>query len=215
MDARIHHPCRMVLAGCSGSGKSYFAQKLLTTGASWLDPGPFEHVVWLYSEFQDKIHRELTSKLGSKVQFVEGLPNNWNDVIKPSCRNALVIDDLMIESAKDTDQRVTKLFTRASRHRDLSVIFLVQNLFFQGLRTISLNSSYIVLFKSPRDQSMITTLARQMYPGHGKFLRECYEDAVNKTTYGHLFLDLHPETPEDLRVRTNMLTPQPQVYLRK
>ncbi|KAI8477987.1 hypothetical protein Bbelb_053420 [Branchiostoma belcheri] len=215
MDARLKHPFRMTLSGCSGSGKSYFAQKLLTTGGNWIDPGPFEHVVWCYSEFQSELHRELTSKLGSKVQFVEGLPNSWNDVTKPGCRNVIVIDDLMIESAKDGDQRVTKLFTRASRHRDMSVIFLVQNLFYQGLRTISLNSSYIVLFKSPRDQSIITTLARQMYPGRSKFLQECYEDAVNKTTYGHLFLDLHPETPQDLRVRTNMLTPRPYVYLRK
>ncbi|KAI8493256.1 hypothetical protein Bbelb_292600 [Branchiostoma belcheri] len=112
-------------------------------------------------------------------------------------------------------QRHRQSSSRASRHRDTSVIFLVQNLFYQGLRTISLNSCYIVLFKSPRDQSIITTLARQMYPGHSKFLQECYEDAVNKTTYGHLFLDLHPESPLELRVRTNMLTPRPYVYLRK
>ncbi|KAI8496780.1 hypothetical protein Bbelb_254350 [Branchiostoma belcheri] len=81
--------------GCSGSGKSYFVQKL-TSGAEWLDPGQFEHV-------------------------------------------------------------------------------------------------------SPRDQSMVTTLAKQMFPGHSKFLQECYEDAVNKKTHGHLFLDLHPESPNELR----------------
>ncbi|KAI8511991.1 hypothetical protein Bbelb_110910 [Branchiostoma belcheri] len=84
-----------------------------------------------------------------------------------------------------------------------------------GLRTISLNSGYIVLFKSPRDQSMVTTLAKQMFPGHSKFLQECFEDGVNKKTHGHLFLDLHPESPQELRVRSVMLTPQPYVYLRK
>ncbi|KAI8487962.1 hypothetical protein Bbelb_344100 [Branchiostoma belcheri] len=68
---------------------------------------------------------------------------------------------------------------------------------------------------SPRDQSMVTTLAKQMFPGHSKFLQECYEDAVNKKTHGHLFLDLHPESPIELRVRSGMLTPQPYVYLRK
>ncbi|KAI8511956.1 hypothetical protein Bbelb_110560 [Branchiostoma belcheri] len=196
MDATLSHPFRLTCAGSSGSGKSYFAKKLLTTAGHWIKPGPFEHVVWCYAEYQETLHRELGSKLGSKVQFVEGLPNSWTDVIKPGCRNVIVIDDLMIESAKDGDQRVTKLFTRASRHRDTSVISKEAG-------------------ESPRDQSMITTLARQMYPGHSRFLQECYEDAVNKTTYGHLFLALHPESPQELRVRTNMLTPRPYVYLRK
>ncbi|KAI8480136.1 Alpha-ketoglutarate-dependent dioxygenase alkB 2 [Branchiostoma belcheri] len=199
--------------GCSGSGKSYFVQKLLTSGAEWLDPGPFEHVVWCYSEYQENLHSELSSKLGPKIQFQEGLPENWNDVTKPGCRNAVVIDDQMEDVVKG--DKVTKLFTRASRHRGISVFLLVQNLFYQGLRTISLNSSYIVLFKSPRDQSMVTTLAKQMFPGHSKFLQECYEDAVNKKTHGHLFLDLHPESPNELRVRSGMLTSQPYVYLRK
>ncbi|KAI8517751.1 hypothetical protein Bbelb_037680 [Branchiostoma belcheri] len=122
-------------------------------------------------EYQESLMTELSSKLGPKIQFQEGLPGNWNDVTKPGCRNAIVIDDQMEEVAKGD--------------------------------------------KSPRDQSMVTTLAKQMFPGHSKFLQECYEDAVNKKTHGHLFLDLHPESPIELRVRSGMLTPQPYVYLRK
>ncbi|CAH1240719.1 Hypp6075 [Branchiostoma lanceolatum] len=69
-------------------------------GSKWIDPGPFEHIVWCYSEYQDTLHRELSSKLGSNVQFVEGLPDNWNDVTKADCRNAIVIDDQMEQVVK-------------------------------------------------------------------------------------------------------------------
>ncbi|KAI8499053.1 hypothetical protein Bbelb_235060 [Branchiostoma belcheri] len=168
MNIQLKLPCRLVCSGCSGSGKSYFVQKLLTSGAEWLDPGPFEHVVWCYSEYQENLHSELSSKLGPKLQFQEGLPENWNDVTKPGCRNAIVIDDQMEDVVKGDKRSEYGYYT-----------------------------------------------GQQMFPGHSKFLQECYEDAVNKKTHGHLFLDLHPESPNELRVRSGMLTPQPYVYLRK
>ena len=48
----------------------------------------------------------------------------------------------------------------------ICVICLVQNMFYQGKesRTMSLNTQYLVLFKSPRDKQQISILSRQMYP---------------------------------------------------
>ena len=70
------------------------------------------------------------------------------------------------------DKRIENLFARGSHHRNLSVIYIVQNLFHQGKgsRSISLNSHYLVLFKNPRDKLQILTLAKQMYPGQTDFL---------------------------------------------
>ena len=45
-------------------------------------------------------------------------------------RNLIVIDDQMIEAGKDN--RIVNLFTKGSHHRNLSVIYIVQNLFHQG-----------------------------------------------------------------------------------
>ena len=44
------------------------------------------------------------------------------------------------------------------------------NLYYQGKesRTMSLNSQYLVLFNSPRDQQQVMVLARQMYPGQSE-----------------------------------------------
>ena len=74
------------------------------------------------------------------------------------------MDDQMIEAGKDN--RIVNLFTKGSHHRNLSVIYIVQNLLHQGKgnRSISLNSHYLVLFKNPRDKLQLLTLAKQMYP---------------------------------------------------
>ena len=105
------------------------------------------------------------------IEFVEGIPtalekDSYFDVNK---RNLIVFDDQMIDASKD--KRIVNLFTRGSHHRNLSVIYIVQNLFHQGKgsRSISLNSHYLVLFKNPRDKLQILTLAKQMYPGQTSF----------------------------------------------
>ena len=79
-----------------------------------------------------------------------------------------------------SDKKVTNLFTKGSHHRNLSVILSQQNLFYNGKesQTISLNAHYIVLFKNTRDNTIVTSLAKQMYPGKVKFLQEAFGDAT-------------------------------------
>ena len=102
------------------------------------------------------------------------------------------------------NQLVKNLFTNGG-HLNLSVMFVSQNLFHtrKKCRTISLNSTYIVVFKNPRDQSEIRHLACQMFPSKRKFLQVAYEDATNDS-YRYLFLDFHPNSPEFARVRGNI-----------
>ena len=98
------------------------------------------------------------------IEFVKGIPESLeNDsYLDVNIRNLIVIDDqIMIEAGKDN--RIVNLFTKGSHHRNLSVIYIVQNLFHQGKgnRSTSLNSHYLVLFKKPWDKLQILTLAKQ------------------------------------------------------
>ena len=104
------------------------------------------------------------------------------------------------------------LFTKGSHHRNLSVIYIVQNLFHQGKgnRSISLNSHYLVLFKNPRDKLQIVTLAKQMYPSETAWFIKEYEEAVRRP-YGYLFVVLRPTTPDRCRLRTNVLPSEERV----
>ena len=132
------------------------------------------------------------------IEFVKGIPESLeNDsYLDVNIRNLIVIDDQMIEAGKDN--RIVNLFTKGSHHRNLSVLYIVQNLFHQGKgnRSISLNSHYLVLFKNPRDKL-------QMYPSETAWFIKEYEEAVQRP-YGYLFVDLRPTTPERCRLRTNV-----------
>ena len=101
---------------------------------------------------------------------------------------------------------MTRLLSVGSHHRNLSIIFIIHNLFHYGkeMRTLSLNSHYIMLFKNPRDKLQISTLARQMYPGNSQFLIEAFQYAT-KQAHGYLLIDWKPSTEDKLRVRTGLL----------
>ena len=124
------------------------------------------------------------------IEFVKGIPTGleqdpYFDVNK---RNLIVFDDKMIDASKD--KRIVNFFNRGSHHRNLSVIYIVQNLFYQGKgsRSISLNSHYLVLFKNPRDKLQILTLAKQVYPGQTDFFSNQYEEVV-KRPFGYLLIE--------------------------
>ena len=119
-------------------------------------------------------------------------------------RNLIVFDGQMIDVSKD--KRIVNLFTRSSHNRNLSVIYIVQNLFHQGKgsHSISLNSHYLVLFKNPRDKLQILTLAKQMYPRQTDFILKQHEEAV-KRPFGYLLIDLKTTTQDNCPVRTNVL----------
>ena len=104
-----------------------------------------------------------------------------------------------------TDESVSNLFTKGSHHRNVSVMFLAQNLFHKNkfARTISLNAHYIILFKNPRDATQFANLARQMYPKTWQFAVEAFKDATREP-HSYLVLDLRPEQDEDLRLRARI-----------
>ena len=64
------------------------------------------------------------------IEFVRGIPHNidGDGFFDPRINNVIVIDDQMTETSND--KRVMNLFTKGSHHRNLSVIFLSQNLYF-------------------------------------------------------------------------------------
>ena len=70
-------------------------------------------------------------------------------------------------------------------------------------RTRNLNVHYLVLFKNPRDRTVISYIARQAYPQNTKFLTDAFQDATNKPN-GYLFIDFTQKCPEEFRVRTNI-----------
>ena len=197
------HPFTCMVAGMTGSGKTVWVQSLLQQAQTVIDQPP-ERIIWCYSQWQNA-YTQLLMMIPTIV-FVKGIPESLeNDTyLDVNIRNLIVIDDQMLEAGKDN--RIVNLFTKGSHHRNLSVVYIVQNLFHHGKgnRSISLNSHYLVLFKNPRDKLQILTLAKQMYPSETAWFIKEYEEAVRRP-YGYLFVDLRPTTPDRCRLRTNVL----------
>lgn len=166
--------------------------RLISHAQEMMNPPP-EKIIYCYGEFQP-IFNEFP-----QVTFHEGLPDI--DQFTGQHRTLLILDDLMTE----TNDSVSNIFTKISHHRNVSVIYLSQNLFYKSKqnRTMSLNAHYLVIFKNPRDTSQIAVLSRQMFPGQSSFLIDAYKDATEKP-YGYLLIDLKQDTEEKYRIRTNI-----------
>ena len=203
---KLQHPFTCIVSGPSGCGKSSLVKAIIKHEV--IEPRP-DKIVWLYAEDQP-LYQSLKN-----VEFIQGIPEDLETRFQRRHNNVLVIDDLMTQC--HSDERLTRLFSVGSHHKNLSIIFIIHNLFHYGkeMRTVSLNSHYIVLFKNPRDRLQISTLARQMYPGQSQFLVEAFQDAT-KEAYGYLIIDLKPTTPDKLRIRTGILPSDRQlVYVHK
>ena len=147
----FEHPFTSMISGMAGSGKTAWVRSLLQQASEAIYL-PLERIVWYYWQSQPAYTEMLVAM--PHIEFVKGIPtaleqDSYFDVNK---RNLVVFDDQMIYARKD--KRIVNLFTCGSHHRNLSLIYIVQNLFQRGKgsRSISLKSHYLVLFKNPRDK---------------------------------------------------------------
>lgn len=209
MDTRFKHPFTCVVSGPTKSGKSVFVAKFLQN-LPVMSNETFERIIFYYGEWQDSYRKNFgrvrvnNDKLYPRyvtTEFHNGLPDPKHYSSDNFTPKLIVLDDLMRQAS--TGGVVTDIFTRGSHHKNISVIFITQNLFHKGSgqRDISLNANYIVLFKNPRDRAQIGHLARQVFPEDSRFLVEAYHDATVKP-HSYLLLDLMQSTPDQLRFRS-------------
>lgn len=193
------------LVGPSGCGKSQLIVNWLTQGT--FQPS-FDKIIYFYQHFQP-LYESMERKInniefiqGVDFEFINNLPNNGTNYL-------LIFDDSCDEISKSRD--FVKIAT-AGRHRGLNTIYIKHNLFHKSSlgRDVELQNTHIVLFKSPRDVMQISRLGQQL--GLGKLLNEWYKDATSKP-FGHLLVDLSPQTVDQLRFCTDSGSAPTKFYL--
>ena len=195
-------PSSLLIAGPSGSGKTHFVTRLLQRPHAYFKnlPANFHYA---YGAWQDGFR---TLQQQQKVHFHEGIPSkdDLETWFGPTGGGLLVLDDLMDEGGQD--KRVLDLFTKDSHHRNITVLYLCQDLFPPGkyAKTISRNAHYIVVFKNPRDQTGIRTLMLQMFPTYWRDALDVY-NKVTSRPFGYLMIDLHPASNDMYRLWTDLL----------
>lgn len=190
----------MAVVGPSGSGKTQLIYKMLVDNTFY---PKFKTIYYFYMEWQqiyDKMQSELNIKFVPCVNF---------DMVETLSNCLLIFDDSCNEIYED--KRFSKIAT-SGRHRNISVIYVKHNLFHQSKhsKTIDLNNTHVVLFKSPRDVNQITYMGKQL--NNAKFLKDAYMNATEKHSHGHLLIDFDPHTSEFLRYCSNIIKPGPSIF---
>ena len=204
MDLRFKFPFTACLSAGTKCGKTEWAKKFIHNADTLIDPSP-EHIYWAYGEWQDG-YKDIENL--PNITFVEGVPDLALFKDDKQTRKLLVCDDLMQSYGHRHKDELNDLFCKGSHHWNLSILNILQNLFYNNMRTARVNSHYIILMKNPSDKLQLMTLANQIFPKQQKFMLEAYKDACLEP-FGYLLLDLEPSTSDDLRIRSKIFPDDP------
>lgn len=198
MLTKLHHPSTFIVCGPSGCGKTVFTCNFLHN--LHMFDTEINKVHWYNTEIAALPKKEnLPENL--EIEYFNKLPDSFeNDPNEPLI---VILDDVMSEI--NANNATSQLFSKKAHHNSITALFLTQNCFHSGKHTrdISLNASYMVLFKTIRGKSQMNTLFQQMYPENWKQLQKIYKDVTRKP-HTYLFIDLTQNTPDLLRFRTDI-----------
>lgn len=132
-----------------------------------------------------------------------GPPSNILNSVEPE--SLVIIDDYMSELRNSNE--MTNIMTKAVHHLPMTLIYITQNVFQKGsdTKTRRLNTNYLILFKNPHDKAQIEYIGRQMFPRDKLFLVSAFDHATMQQPYSYLLIDCHQTTPDETRVRTDIL----------
>lgn len=204
-DLRFRNPSSFLLAGVTNAGKTTFTLNLLRNIDSMFQkPECKRNIVYFYREEQSALdlfkEENIVHEWFNRLPTTDDIDNLTSSYLATG--SIFIIDDFQEELTKDT----VKLFTNKCHHRNCILILLAQNIFCKNpvFREISLNSTYILIFKNPRDASQINCFAKQFSPGDVTWVVKAYQEAT-RYPHGYLMFDTHQNTSELVRVRSHVL----------
>ena len=155
----------MSVVGPSGSSKTRLIFKMLASPTTFKPT--LGKIYYFYKEYQP-----LFKEMQGKIEDKEFLPCLEFEMIKNLENCLLVFDDSCEEIYQEKE--FVKLAV-SGWHKKVNCIFVKHNLFHQSKwsRTIDLNTTHIILFKSPRDVQQIDVFGRQL--NNTEFIRDCYK----------------------------------------
>ena len=194
-DSKLEKPFRLIVGGASGSGKTAFVKKLVDENHF---STPFNKIVYCYPDYLCDIPAEFDQIVEYQpgvcdLAYFAGLPKN----------SLIILDDMMSECGNS--EEIMKLFSVIARKRNLSVIFLVQNIYDKGkqFRSIRLNATGFVLFKFYAATDVTQRILRDL--GCNELIKKRHLDQIYAKKFAYIFIDVHPERHSDIcTIRSNI-----------
>jgi hypothetical protein len=181
------HPSQIMVAGATRSGKTTLVTNILSNMKLMLDPEP-KDVYWFYAMPSSVEH---VPALLPWVKLRNGAPTEdmINDIIKEGVPKVMVMDDMQqLMGSKKTADMLTDIFTKVSHHGNLTIIFIVQNMYMNKLIRIREQCGDIVIMGNG-----VSAAANCMKLGRelamGNYLVRCMNKArSHKSKYPHLLV---------------------------
>ena len=186
-------PASILMSGITGAGKTTLLKRIITEPTLFSTPP--KRIILCYGVWQSG-YNDIKG-----VEFRKGL--DIPDDLDPEKHSIIILDDLMREVANS--KSAEGLFTKGSHHKNVTVFFLVQNLYVQGVsgHTIRLNCHYYIILNNRTDLDKISRLGRKI--GMKETLLLAYKDACESKPYGYLVVDVSPHNPNpQLSIKTNV-----------
>ena len=209
---QFQHPCRIVVAGRSNTGKTYNIMKKLLLAKD----SPFDKYIWVATDMsleQSKIS-QAKKQLGNKLITIPYDAENLEklkEMVKNKNRKEqwLIIFDDLINSKSQADlEKFQNELATGGRHQNVSFCEILQQIFTGNNRRQRLQANYFVLHDFG-DRSEVKRLLQQLEPIKYPKLMEAYEQSIKQNDgKGSLIVDLNNHKIEGgnlLRYRDNDL----------
>ena len=122
LELHFKHPATILISGPTSCGKTRFVRRILEE--QLIEPFP-TRLIWVYGEWQKDY--DIVKTIYFERELVKGYSDDLFDSLNPNVRNLLLLDDQMSDTS-DT-KSLAKLFTKGSHHRNVTILYLIQNMF--------------------------------------------------------------------------------------
>ena len=170
---------RVFISGCSASGKTFFAHKLLDSNLV-----QYERIYYFHPDFHEKAPVTWHETLKKPVLYHPGIPS-LEELLNIPEKSVLVFDDLMTQCCES--KQIDYLFRVLSSKRKLNVIIMTQRYFSNGQCGLSIRNSsnyHVLLRNADARTNLLVANAMQLKPEITR------AQAENKTRlYPYIFID--------------------------
>jgi hypothetical protein len=200
----LQTPYTMLISGAHSSGKTTFVKRLLEKANEMYVGGKSDRVFFFYKQWQPMFN----GMSDDGVEFIEGLPTaDWaKKVLGGGGKNGPTATVVIDDQGTDLNADIANMFTVTAHHSATCFIAITHTLFGKtpSHRLISMNSTYIVVAKNPRDGSAIGYLGRQVDVGRASRFVAIFKEATREP-YTYLFIDNTQSADDRFRLRSNVL----------
>lgn len=194
-DSKLEKPFRLIVGGGSGSGKTEFVKKLVNTNHF---STPFDKIVYCYPDYLDEVPTDFDQIVEYQaglldLQYFSKIPKN----------SLIILDDMMSECGQS--DVIMKLFSVVARKRNLSIIFIVQNVYDRSkqFRNIRMNATGFALFKFYAATDVTQRILRDL--SCNRYISKDQLQKIYEQNFAYILIDIHPKRQSEfVTIRSNI-----------